>query len=520
MHLPRSSGILLHPTSLPGRFGIGDLGPAAYTWVDWLHAAAQSLWQVLPLGPTGYGDSPYQLFSAFAGNPLLISPERLRDAGLLSTADLNTYPQYPAAEVDFAQVIPAKTALLNRAFDNFTRSATPALRVDFDQFCERRHWLDDYALFMALKQQHGQEHVWTAWEPELVMRQAGALNLWRRQLAREIEKQKFWQWEFARQWQSLRAYCRERNIRIMGDVPIYVAHDSADVWSCPDLFRLDEQGNPLAIAGVPPDYFSATGQRWGNPIYDWDRARETGFAWWIDRFRGTMDQFDLFRLDHFRGFQAYWEIPAGEQTAVNGQWKTAPGEQLFHAARTALGDLPIVAENLGVITPEVEAIRNEFGFPGMAILQFAFGKDPQAPTFKPHNYPRRIFAYTGTHDNDTIMGWWNSKGGDSTRSAEDIDKEKATAEAYLGIDDLKQKPDMNWTPEMNWIMIRSLLQSPADSAIVPLQDVLGLGSESRFNTPGKLGGNWRWRFQADQLTPATAQHLNKFVVLYDREGIA
>lgn len=512
MYLPRSSGILLHPTSLPSRFGIGDLGPAAYTWIDWLHSAGQTLWQVLPLGPTGYGDSPYQLFSAFAGNPLLISPERLRDAGLLSTADLNSYPQFPAAEVDFAQVIPAKTALLNRAYTSFARSATPSLRVDFDQFCERRHWLDDYALFMALKQQHGTEHLWTAWEPELVMRQAGALNLWRRQLALEIEKQKFWQWEFARQWQSLRSYGRERNIRVMGDVPIYVAHDSADVWSCSHLFRLDEQGNPLTIAGVPPDYFSATGQRWGNPIYSWDRARETGFAWWIDRFRATMEQFDLFRLDHFRGFQAYWEIPAADQTAEFGQWKIAPGEELFQATRTALGDLPIVAENLGVITPEVEAIRNEFGFPGMAILQFAFGKDPQAPTFKPHNFPRRLFAYTGTHDNDTVLGWWNSTGGDSTRTSDDIAKEKATASGYLGLD------PANCTPPINWAMIRALLSSPADGAVVPLQDVLGLGSESRFNTPGKLGGNWRWRYRAGQLTPELAQRLSQFVALYDREG--
>jgi 4-alpha-glucanotransferase len=507
VHLPRLSGILLHPTALPGRFGIGDLGPSAYRFADWLASAGQTLWQVLPLGPTGYGDSPYQLFSAFAGNPLLISPERLRDEGLLSAADLAAFPMFPADHVDFGELIPAKTALLSRAFDNFERVATPSIRTWFDQFCEARPWLHDYALFMALKQQHGIERVWTEWEPEFVIRDVGALNLWGRQLAREIERQKFWQWEIARQWQALRAWCRERNIRLMGDLPIYVAHDSADVWSSPELFELDERGHATMIAGVPPDYFSATGQRWGNPIYHWDRLRETGFAWWIGRLRATMEQFDIFRLDHFRGFEAYWEIPASEPTAVNGQWKHAPGRELFTAARTALGDLPLVAENLGVITEEVEALRREFGFPGMSILQFAFGVDPQAPDFKPHNYPRDRFAYTGTHDNDTVMGWWQSQGGDSTRTPEQITREKAHTLDYLGVTD---------DAEMNWKMIRELLGSVAAGAVVPLQDVLGLGSESRFNIPGTLGGNWRWRFSDKALTPALAQRLKHLVTLYDR----
>jgi 4-alpha-glucanotransferase len=507
VHLPRLSGVLLHPTALPGRFGIGDLGPAAYRFADWLAAAGQTLWQVLPLGPTGFGDSPYQLFSAFAGNPMLISLERLRDEGLLSSADLSAFPQFPSTEVDFGALIPVKTALLNCAFDKFERLATPSIRTWFAQFCEARPWLQDYALFMALKQQNGVERVWTEWEPEIVNREAGALNLWSRQLAREIERQKFWQWEFAREWQSLRAYCRERNIRLMGDLPIYVAHDSADVWACPDLFELDERGNATVIAGVPPDYFSATGQRWGNPIYKWERLRDTGFAWWIDRFRATMEQFDIFRLDHFRGFEAYWEIPAAEPTAVNGQWKKAPGRELFIAARTALGDLPIVAENLGVITPEVEAIRHEFAFPGMSILQFAFGKDPQAPDFKPHNFPRDRFAYTGTHDNDTVNGWWNSMGGDSTRTLEEIRQEKANTLDYLAVPD---------DGEMNWHLIRSLLGSVAAGAVVPLQDILGLGSESRFNTPGTMGGNWRWRFQENELTGALASRLKHLVTLYDR----
>ncbi len=507
MNLTRLSGILLHPTSLPARFGIGDFGPSAYAFVDWLESAGQSLWQVLPLGPTGYGESPYQLFSAFAGNPLLISPERLRDEGLLSEADLAAAPEFAQGHVDFGAVAPIKMALLQRAFEAFERSGAPSARVEFAQFCEQNKWLDDYALFMALKQQNGPEHSWTDWEPEVVSRHQAALTLWRRTLAREVEREKFVQWQFARQWQALRAYCRERGIRIMGDVPIYVANDSADVWANPDLFRLDERGNPLTIAGVPPDYFSATGQRWGNPIYDWDRMRDHGFAWWIERFRATMEHFDLFRLDHFRGFQAYWEIPASEATAVNGVWREAPGRELFAAARTALGELPIVAENLGVITPPVEAIRKEFGFPGMSILQFAFGSDAQSADFKPHNYPSDRFAYTGTHDNDTAMGWWNSTGGDSTRSTEQIRVEKQHALDYLGVPDDGQ---------MNWHLIRALLASVAAGAVIPVQDVLGLGKESRFNTPGTMGGNWRWRLREGALTPELSDRLSHWVKLYDR----
>ena len=482
--------------------------PGPYAFVDWLASAGQSLWQVLPLGPTGYGDSPYQLFSAFAGNPLLISPERLSDEGLLSDSDLANLPAFPADQVDFDRVTTIKMDLLRRAFNNFEHSASPSALVGFEQFCQSQKWLDDYALFMALKQQNGPEHLWTEWEPELVSRHGAALILWRRTLSRDIRREKFWQWHFARQWFSLRAYCRERNIRVMGDVPIYVAHDSADVWACPDLFRLDERGNPLTIAGVPPDYFSATGQRWGNPIYDWHRMRAHGFAWWIERFRATMQQFDLFRLDHFRGFQAFWEIPASEETAINGVWEEAPGQELFTATRTALGELPIVAENLGVITPAVEAIRQEFGFPGMSILQFAFGTDAQAADFRPHNYPRNRFAYTGTHDNDTVMGWWNSTGGDSTRTDDEIRTEKQHALDYLGVPDDGQ---------MNWHMIRALLSSVAAGAVMPIQDVLGLGKESRFNAPGTTGHNWRWRVREGSLTPQLAERLNCLVKLYDRQ---
>lgn len=505
----RLSGILLHPTSLPSRFGIGDLGSGAFRFADWLQAAGQRLWQVLPLGPTGYGDSPYQLFSAFAGNPLLISPERLVEEGYLTGADLPAKQLGSAEAVAFEQVIPVKRAMLAKAYVRFAMAGEG--RSEFDQFCaEQREWLDDFALFAALKQNYGVQHVWTAWPAALVRREAKAIENCLATLSHEIAAEKFYQWQFAKQWQALRAYCHERGIQFMGDLPIYVAHDSADVWSHPDLFKLDAQGCPTVIAGVPPDYFSATGQRWGNPIYNWDRARETGFAWWIERFRATLAQFDLCRLDHFRGFEAFWEIPANEPTAVNGRWLKAPGAELFRAVTKALGPLPIVAENLGVITPEVEAIRQEFGFPGMSILQFAFGTDPQSPDFKPHNFPTNRFAYTGTHDNDTAMGWWNSTGGDSTRTPAEIEAEKNHALDYLGLTGIAPQPPMNWS------LIRSLLASVAHGAVMPLQDVLGLGSEARFNTPGVPGGNWRWRFREGDLTPALAAQLQHLVHLYDR----
>jgi 4-alpha-glucanotransferase len=472
--MPRASGILLHPTSLPGPYGIGELGPEAWRFADWLAAAGQKIWQVLPLGPTGYGESPYQLFSAFAGNPLLLSLESLGIA--------DPPPAFPQDRVDFEAVIPWKTAMLRRAFDAFQPGA------DFAVFNRANSsWLDDFVRFMALKHANGGVS-WTQWDPRLDPD------------PREEQFHRFLQFEFFRQWTALRDYCARLGIRIMGDIPIYVSHDSAEAWSHPELFHFD------AVAGVPPDYFSATGQLWGNPIYRWDRMAETGYAWWIERMRATLTLFDTVRMDHFRGFEAWWEVPAGETTAVHGRWVKGPGSRLFHALTAALGPLPIVAENLGVITPDVEAIRHEFGFPGMAVLQFAFGTDPQAPSFRPHNYVRNLVAYTGTHDNDTVMGWWQSEGGDSTRTAENIAVEKAYARSYLNTDGC----------EINWSMIRTLLASVADTVLFPMQDVLGIAGEGRMNTPSTASGNWRWRVRAEALAAPVAARLGELTGLYDR----
>ena len=458
------------------------------------------MWQVLPLGPTGYGDSPYQCFSAIAGNPLLISPELLTEGGWLDVPDS---PKFPEGEVDFARVIPWKMKLLERAARRFLERPSP----DFEDFSRANAaWLEDFALFMALKQQQPEE-TWVSWEAGVRTRDPEALARARAKLAGEIAAQKFFQYAFFKQWSELRRYCHGRGIRIMGDLPIYVAHDSADVWANPRYFQLDGAGNPTVVAGVPPDYFSATGQLWGNPIYRWDVLAADGYRWWMDRFRAVLATVDLVRLDHFRGFEAYWEVPASEKTAEHGRWVKGPGSALFHAARREFGELPLVAENLGVITPEVEAIRNEFGFPGMSILQFAFGNDPQAPTFRPHNYPRELVAYTGTHDCDTTVGWWTSAGrGESTRSAEDVRRERDFARRYLNMDGR----------EIHWTFIRTLMASVADTILLPLQDVLGLGSEARMNQPATLGGNWRWRYGREMLTSGLAGRLKELAVIYER----
>ncbi len=510
MKFPRCSGILLHPTSLPGRFGIGELGPEAYRFADSLVRAGQRIWQVLPLGPTGYGDSPYQCFSAFAGNPLLVSLDRLAEEGDLSPEDLATLPPFPTRWVDFGWVIQYKRPLLRKAAQNFRAHASSARRVDYEKFCdENSSWLDNYASFIALKDAHGGEAVWNKWGRDIAARQPDALALWKKRLADEVEAQKYAQYQFFKQWTELKAYCHAREIQVMGDVPIFVAHDSADVWAHPELFHLDADGNPAVQAGVPPDYFSATGQLWGNPLYRWEVMKATGFSWWIERLRSTLKLVDLIRMDHFRGFEAFWEVPGKDKTAVNGRWVKAPGQALFEAVQKSLSDLPIVAETLGVITPEVEALRDGFGFPGMGILQFAFGKDPQAPEFKPHNYRRHYVVYTGTHDNDTTLGWWNSSGaGDSTRTAEDVREEKEFALKYLASDGR----------EINWAFIRALLASVANLAIFPLQDVLGLGSEARMNIPATASGNWRWRFESEQLTDAICARLRQMTVIYNRHG--
>lgn len=506
MRFPRSSGILLHPTSLPGRYGIGDFGREAYAFADFLHSAGQKVWQVLPLNPTGYGDSPYQCFSAFAGNPLLIDLEALVGQKLLDRTDLDSVSVFPDKQVNFGAVISSKLPLLNKAARRFAERACKEHREAFATFVEdNSDWLDDVALFMAAKDTHGGV-AWTLWSPELVRRDPAGLEKWRKKLADDIAAIKFCQFEFFRQWHALKAYCNRHGIRILGDVPIYVAHDSADVWACPEVFHLDESGYPTKVAGVPPDYYSNTGQLWGNPIYRWDLLKQTGYSWWINRFRAALAMYDVVRLDHFRGFEAYWEIPAGETTAINGRWMKGPGAALFEALEQALGPLPVIAENLGVITPEVEGLRNQFGFPGMAVLQFAFGIDSQAPTFRPHRYERNLVAYTAGHDNDTTCGWWTGGTGASVRTVEDVEREHSLARAYLGFED----------EPINWVLIRHVMMSVADIAMTTMQDVLGLGSEARMNLPGSFGNNWKWRFTAEQATPGHVARLREFSELYER----
>jgi 4-alpha-glucanotransferase len=522
MPFRRSSGVLLHPTSLPGGFGIGDLGPAADEFIDLLASAGQRLWQVLPLGPTGYGDSPYQCFSAFAGNPLLISPERLIEDGLLTESEANVvnggaaFPglsevegKRPTDGVDFPAVIAHRQTLWPRVLERFDAASAGPMRERFERFCrEEAHWLDDFALFMAVKEAHGHA-AWTTWETDIRHHDPAAVATWSTRCARESRLHKLTQFLFFEQWRRVREACHARSIHIMGDLPIFVAHDSADVWAQQELFRLDAEGKPTVLAGVPPDYFSADGQLWGNPHYRWDVLRESGYAWWIERFRSLLALVDAVRIDHFRGFEASWEIPAGASTAVNGQWVKGPGAALFDELRFALetDHLPLVAENLGVITPDVEALRQRFGLPGMAILQFAFGTDPQAPDFKPHNYPRNLVVYTGTHDNDTTMGWWTSAVGHSTRSAADIADEREHATRYLGLEGR----------EVHWEFIRAVMASVADTAIVPAQDLLGLGSDARMNRPGSASGNWRWRLHPGQLTRDTMRRLGVMTKTYDRQ---
>uniref|UniRef100_A0A832I420 4-alpha-glucanotransferase n=1 Tax=Eiseniibacteriota bacterium TaxID=2212470 RepID=A0A832I420_UNCEI len=494
MSFPRRSGVLLHPTSLPGPYGIGDLGPAARRWLDWLASARQSLWQVLPLGPTGFGDSPYQSFCSFAGNPYLVSPEGLLEEGLLEPADLEATPRFPAARVDFGPVIAFKLRLLDRAFERFSGPAGDPLRAAHDDFARAHaHWLDDFALFMALKEAHG-GRPWPEWDAALARREPAALAAARARLGREVAVQRFRQFAFFRQWSALRARARERGIDIVGDLPIFVAHDSSDVWAHPQLFHLDGTGRPTVVAGVPPDYFSATGQLWGNPLYRWEAHAAEGFAWWIARVRATLELVDVVRLDHFRGFEAYWEVPGDAPTAEHGRWVEGPGDALFDALREALGGLPLIAEDLGVVTPAMEALRDRHGLPGMRVIQFAFGS-PQDP-FLPHHHVRNAVVYSGTHDNDTARGWY----------ATAPEAERDLYRRYTGRDG----------SDVAWDLIRLALSSVADTAVVPLQDVLDLGPEARMNLPGRPSGNWGWRFEDAQLTDAARARLADLTLVYDR----
>jgi 4-alpha-glucanotransferase len=495
MATTRASGLLLHPTSLPGRFGIGDLGPEALLWVDFLAAAGQKLWQVLPLGPTGYGDSPYQSFSAFAGNPYLVSPERLLDDGLLEPADLAGVPAFPDYRVDYGPVIEWKLAILARAHARFSADAAPGLRGEYEAFCRvQANWLDDFALFMALKEAHGGA-TWTSWEEGLIAREPVALGAARERLAVAVDSQRFRQFLFFRQWSAVRAHARAVGVRIIGDLPIFVAHDSADVWAHPELFQLDMKGAPAVMAGVPPDYFAKTGQLWGNPLYRWDFMARDGYAWWIERLRATFEVVDIARLDHFRGFEAYWEVPGGKVTAEKGRWVKGPGAAFFESVRVALGALPIIAEDLGFVTPEVLVLRDRFGLPGMKILQFAFEQGALHP-FLPHNFPTNCVVYTGTHDNDTTRGWYASA----------PEPQRHFARSYLGCED----------GDFTWELLRAGMASVADTFIAPLQDVLDLGPEARMNLPGSLGGNWGWRFRREQVTDAMRDRLLNLTETYGR----
>jgi 4-alpha-glucanotransferase len=495
MSFTRCSGVLLHPTSLPGPHGAGDFGPAAYHFVDWLVSAGQSLWQILPLGGIGPGNSPYMSNSAFAGNVLLIDLQALQQAGWLEPGDLAPAAGFEHHRVDFGRVVPWRMERLHRAAARFADGAAPAERKDYDAFCTHHAgWLGDYALFMALAEFHA-GRPWCDWAPALAQRDPAALAQARSQHAEALGFWQFCQWCFFRQWARLKAYANTRGIRIVGDAPIFVAYQSADVWARQALFELDARGRPEVVAGVPPDYFSATGQRWGNPLYRWDAHRAEGYAWWTERVRCTFELVDIVRIDHFRGFAGYWEIPAHEPTAVIGRWLPGPGAALFDAIEAALGELPIIAEDLGVITPEVDALRRRFKLPGMRVLQFAFGSGNDNP-YLPHNHERGTVVYGGTHDNNTSIGWW----------AEATDAERAHARDYLATDG----------HGIAWARIRAASASVADTAIHPLQDVLELAGDCRMNLPGKGGGYWEWRFTWDQVRPEHAQRLRHLGLLYRR----
>ena len=497
MAFPRSSGVLLHPTSLPGRFGIGDLGAPAYRFVDFLEESQQTLWQILPLGPTGHGNSPYMAYSAMAGNPLLINLETLHGAGLLSEADLALTLSFDESAVDYEAVKSFKMTRLRSAAKNFKHVADKETTAEFQRFCTKNDdWLEDYCLFMSLKEANDGAS-WTQWENGLVHRHPTALAQAKVDLAEEIHFQTFIQFEFYRQWLAIKEYANARGIQIVGDMPIYVAHDSADVWARPENFRLDEHTlNPTVVAGVPPDYFSETGQLWGNPIYNWEAIEANGFAWWLQRIQCLLSQVDIIRIDHFRAFAAYWEVPADHDTAMNGQWIDAPGTAFFETVARKLGKLPFLAEDLGLIDQPVEELRDRFDFPGMKILQFAFGGDQTNP-YLPFNVSPNFVIYTGTHDNDTTLGWFSQ--------ASAYEKQRLTD--YVGA--------LNPT-NVHWAMIRLAMASRANQAVTPLQDLMGLGGDARMNTPGVGEGNWTWRYSESMLTPVICERLKQMSELYGR----
>ncbi|MBV7329648.1 4-alpha-glucanotransferase [Chloroflexi bacterium TSY] len=499
MHLPRCSGILLHPTSLPGRYGIGSFNHEAFEWVDFLERTNQSLWQVLPLGPTGYGDSPYQSFSTFAGNPYLIGLEDLVQDGLLDESSLGQLPETHPDRVDYGIIYHWKLPLLAHVASTFQERAKPEQRDKFELFCQQNaSWLDDYALFMALKEiHHGQP--WNQWAWDLRSRQPEAVRIARNQLNRSVYAHKLNQWHFDRQWSNLKQYANSHNIRIIGDVPIYVAMDSADVWANPEQFFLDSELQPTVVAGVPPDYFSKTGQLWGNPLYRWLYMQEQEFDWWVRRVRVALRHYDIVRFDHFRGFAGYWEVAADEKTAANGRWVKGPGANFFEVLRRELGELPLIAEDLGDITPDVIKLRKQFGFPGMKVLQFAFGSKASHP-FLPHNYPHNCVVYPGTHDNDTSEGWYQNS---STEQERDFFRRYFRTDGH----------------DVAWTMIEAAFRSVATVAIITLQDLLGLNSAARMNVPGAPSGNWTWRYKPEQVSDSLVNRLTEITALYGRDLI-
>lgn len=496
MTFNRSSGILLHPTSLPGPNGIGELGPDAYAWVDWLAGTETSLWQVLPLGPTSYGDSPYQCFSAFAGNPYLVSFERLIEDGLLKDVDFHDRPAFDPARVDYGTIYFWKLAVLDRAFDRFKNGSFETAEAELSDFRHAQaHWLSEYALFMALKDAHNGQP-WWEWPDALRLCEDEALEKARKVHARSIEKHEFRQYLFFKHWQDIRAYAHANGVQIVGDIPIFVAYDSSDVWANRELFYLDDQGSLTVQAGVPPDYFSVTGQLWGNPLYRWDVHQKTGYAWWFARMKAVLEQVDIVRLDHFRGFYDYWEIPGDAKTAEHGRWVKGPGADFFEKLNRSLGELPIIAEDLGDLHPDVYELRDQFNLPGMKILVFAFG-DEHPSIFVPHNYTENTVVYTGTHDNDTVRGWYERVG----------EKERDLARRYLARDG----------NDISWDLIRAAWASVSVFALAPMQDFLSLGNEARMNKPGTIGThNWSWRVRREAFSGGLQARIREVNFLYGR----
>ena len=528
MNFQRSSGILLHPSSLPSKFGIGDFGPNAYKFVDFLEKSGQHLWQILPLGPTSFGDSPYQSFSTFAGNTLFISPEVLCQKGYLEERDVELAPIFSCKKTDYGNAIPFKRGLFEKAHRRFQKKAFTADQVAFQKFCEKNSfWLEDYALFASLKdyfiaerQEAGFSNeffafeektakklsknlqkdyyfgaVWSTWPEELVNREYGALEKWKRKLTTAIDRYKFLQFEFFSQWEALKQYANEKNIKIIGDVPIFVAYDSADTWANPKNYYIDEKGFPTVVAGVPPDYFSETGQLWGNPLYRWEEQEKTGYKWWIDRIRCTLNMVDILRIDHFRGFESYWAVPFGDRDATKGEWRKGPAEKLFKAVEKELGNLPIIAEDLGIITDDVRELRKKLGFPGMRILHFAFNDDSKND-YLPHNYEPNTVVYTGTHDNDTTIGWYTNG----------TEHEKDYVRRYMNISG----------DDIAWDMIRLAMSSSAVFAIFPIQDMLRLDGSHRMNIPSTSNSNWQFRFELSQLNEDDANGLRYLSELFNR----